>query len=162
MLKFDGPHFENTAHARLLYKSFCVDGADFGALYQSIEDIDRFILESPRLHKAHENAYIYFFGPDATEFWVGREITGFVPHSVQNYHVFDSFRGEAVTWNILDSGKSDQWTIDQWCHHSEQLRSLASEALASTWRVKIGPLEMISGKTPLKSPLIAFQFFKTH
>ncbi len=162
MLKFDGPHLESTAHARLLYKSFSSEQMSFNELYQTINDIDSFISQSPRLHKAHEYIYIYFFGRDTKEYWVGREIIGFVPQSVHEYRVFDSYRGDALSWMIVENQSSDNWTIDNWYHHSDQLRSLASEALAATWRVKIGPLEMISGKTPLKSPLITFQFFKTH
>lgn len=162
MLKFDGPHFESSPHARFLYKSFSVDQTDLSVVYKVIMELDEFITKSPRIHKAHENIYIYFFGPEAKEFWVGREITGFIPKSITEFKVFDSYRGEVLTWNILGSITAQREELKQWILHSEQLRSLAGEALAMTWRVKIGPLEMISDGQALKSPHISFQFFKTH
>jgi len=162
MLKFDGPHFQSSPHARFLYKSFSMDQADLCVVYQVIEQLDQFIANSPRVHKAHESIYIYFFGPEANEFWVGREITGFIPKSISEFKVFDSFRGEVLTWNILGSITAQGEQLKQWLLHSEQLRALAGEALAMTWRVKIGPLEMIAVDQKLKSPHISFQFFKTH
>ncbi len=162
MLKFNGPHNEATAHARFLYKTFSREDWSFTEVYETIQAIDDFIVGSPRLHKAHESAYLYFFGPESHEYWIGREITGFVPQSVREFKVFDSYRGEALSWSILEDERSEKWSIEQWYQHAEQLRSLAGEALATTWRVKLGPLEMISTKSPLKSPLISFQFFKTH
>jgi len=157
MLKFDTPYFEATAHARFLYQSFSLEKANLSVLYKVIGQIDEFIASSPRIDKAHEFLYIYFFGPAATEFWIGREITGFIPKSISDFKVFDSYRGEAITWDMNLS----QQGFDQWIVHAQQLRSLAGESLAMTWRVKVGPLEMFPATNPLECPNISFQFFKT-
>lgn len=168
MLKFDGPHFEPSPHARFLYQSFPLnkekgkEKADLSVLYKVIVEIDKFIACSPRIDKAHESAYIYLFGPESGEFWVGREITGFIPNSVQDFKVFDSYRGEVITWDMLGDMTAADQDFEQWILHAQQLRSLAGEALAMTWRIKIGSMEMLSKKSPLKFPKISFQFFKTH
>ncbi len=163
MLQFNGPYSEKTPHARLLYRSFNVaQECSLSKLYEMINELDQFVDHSPRIQKAHENIYIYFFGDKSPEYWIGREITGFVPNSVTDYKVFDSYRGEALSWELVDNGKVDNWNLDGWRQHAKQLTSLAGEALAMTWRVEIGPLEMLTNKKLEKKPQISFQFFKTH
>ena len=162
MLKFQGPYSEKSSHARLLYRAVKMDGPlSFKALYEVLNEIDSFIQASPRLAKANTSAYLYFFGDKAKEYWIGRELTGFLSSSEKNFKVFDSFRGEVLSWSLEDNPVGDL-DLNSFVHHSEQLKGLAGESLASTWRVKIGPVEDFKGEKAIKSPQITFQFFKTH
>ncbi len=162
MLKFEGPQLEKTPHARLIYRKVEMDKAlSFIHLYETLNDIDICIKNSPRLNKANDSAYLYFFGPSAKEYWIGREITGFLSSSFKEFNYFDSFRGEVLSWN-LDTQREEKLELSSFLTHSEQLRGLAGEALALTWRVKISPLELFRPENPINLPQITFQFFKTH
>lgn len=163
ILKFSGPQFLETAHARLLYKRFSLtDDLHFNTLYQFLVDIDAFIESSPKINLAHDGAFLYFFGDKAHEFWIGREITGFLPRSVKEFESFDSFRGEALSWDLM-SENFEEWTLKDWKGQAHQLRSLAPEALAPTWRVKMSSLEPHGSESFSSAlPQISFQFFKNH
>jgi hypothetical protein len=166
MLKFEGPFNEKTPHARFLYRSFIKEDkakeSFFENFYKALKDLDRYIEDAPRVFKAHEYAYIYLFGPEAKEYWFGREVTGFIPPSEKEFNVFDSFRGEGISWELAPGESLSGVTFDALCLHAQQLRSLAGEALAKTWRIKLGPLESHLNAESNNLPHIAFQFFKTH
>lgn len=160
MLKFDGPHNLATCHARLLYKKLKLsEDLSFQSLYKTINEVDEFINSSSRIFKAHDALYIYFFSEKSDEFWIGREVTGFVPSSVEEFKVFDSFRGEALSWDLLEQSNTSQWNFEQWIHHAKQLRSLAGQSLASTWRIRVSNLEGPLSQEADSTPQISFQFF---
>lgn len=63
ILKFSGPQFLETAHARLLYKRFSLtDDLHFNTLYQFLVDIDAFIESSPKINLAHDGPFSISLG----------------------------------------------------------------------------------------------------
>ena len=165
MISFTGPETVKTPHSRLLYKKYGLkEGAIMGLWSELITECDQFIDQLPRMERANEHSYIYFFGPEAKEFWIGREIIGDLPKSDKNWFTFDAFRGEALSWEIKDQKLLFDESIDLQ-RSAEQLHGLAGESLSKTWRVRISPLEIVedADQKRIKNPVqISFQFFKTH
>lgn len=158
MISFSGPNDINFPHGRLLYTKAKGKKEAWSSLANFQQGLDRIVEEHPRLSYAHQDLFIYFFGPEAQEVWVGREIVGHMAKPPQGFFLFDSFKGEGFEWvgNLKDFSNL---TGEEVYSQGERLKSLAGKALAKTWRVKIGPMEMSKneGSEPFK---IAFQFYK--
>jgi hypothetical protein len=128
---------------------------------ETIAGLDEIVEGHPRLTFAHNDLYLYFFGPEAKEAWVGREIVGHLAKAPENFNLFDSFQGEGFEWHG-ELKDLYQLSGEELVGQGEKLKSLAGEALAKTWRVRINPLEMGNlkenhGTEPFK---ITFQFHK--
>ncbi len=154
---FEGPQLKIVPHARLFYQISDEPSGLWSGWPKYLEEIDSFVEEHPRLHFAHNSFFLYFFGPEAKEAWVGREVIGHTSQLPKDINSFDSFKGEVFEWNL--SGDHAFKLLDEQVFEAErQLRTLAGEALAPTWRLKLDIEKGLNGAT---NPTNAsFQFYK--
>lgn len=156
-----GPQTQIAPHARLLYQRHFSPKDVWSTWPGSVKIIDQIILENPRLELANSGLYFYFFGKDAKEAWVGREIIGHLASTPEGLGIFDSFKGEVFTWEAPEK------TIhllrgDSLLDTAYSLREMAGEALAETWRVVLKPFGPWNdlGEFHKEMPQATFQFYK--
>lgn len=156
-----GPETLKVPHARLLYTRHFEPEKLWQDWPAHVKNLDRVIEEHPRLNLANTGLYLYFFGPEAKEAWVGREIVGHLARSPEGFATFDSFQSDAFCWQA----KAEQLIAvsgQDLLKSAYSLRELAGEALADTWRVALSPLEPWTqdGNIHKDLPSVTFQFYK--
>lgn len=161
MIRFTGPETISFPHARLLYQKVSGPENAWKNVMEASSKIDQIIESHPRLSFAHDRLHLYFFGPDASESWVGREIIGHLSRSPEGLSLFDSYQGPGFQWET-DLESLNKISGADLISQGERLKSLAGEALAKTWRVEIQGMESL-GKHKggaLVLGKVAFQFYK--
>lgn len=158
---FGPPATAMAPHARLLYSDSLSPQESWEKWPESLQVIDRFIESQPRLSLANSGLYLYFFGEESKACWVGREIIGHVARAEMGLNTFDSFKSEVFTWS-LPNDQFEKLNSSALVASARQLRSLAGEALAETWRVMIDPMEpwTVDGRVHKDLPQVTFQFYK--
>jgi hypothetical protein len=160
--KFSGPATVITPHARLLYREFDSSELAWKGLLGTIVEIDRLIESHPRLEKADTHCFVVF-STGSDKVWVGREIIGHRSSWPDGFKVFDTFKGEAFEWQLEQMREPP--VIADILYWGGQLMSLAPASLATTWRVKLSPMENLTlggDDAVSRMPNISFQFFKSH
>lgn len=158
---FQGPEVQSVPHARLLYaRHFQPESLwnDWPTLLKSLDDV---ISEHPRLELANSGLYLYFFGSEAKEAWLGREIVGHLSKAPEGFGTFDSFKTEVFSWS-LPKEQMVKIKGPEVLESAEKLRALAGSELASTWRAALSPLEPWTqeGDVHKDLPAATFQFYK--
>lgn len=161
MIRFTGPETITFPHARLLYQKVLAPENAWKSVMEVSSKIDKIIEEHPRLSFAHDRYHLYFFGPDANEAWVGREIIGHLSRNPEGLFLFDSYQGPGFQWET-DLENLKKISGSELISQGERLKSLAGEALAKTWRVEIQGMESFERNDSAASSLgkVAFQFYK--
>lgn len=154
---FEGPNLLTVPHARLVYSISSRPKDLWSEWPNEILKIDQFLESQPKIHLAHDALFLYFFGEEAKEAWVGREIVGHSTHYPEGLKSFDSFKGEVFEWT-LPTAKAFKLKKNEIFEAERQLRALAGSALASTWRLKIEGLGPLS--QALEKGKVSFQFYK--
>jgi len=158
---FIGPTRITCPNARLLYQRFFNVEAALSGLPSALKSIDSLIDEHPRLERANNNFYLYFFGDDAKECWHGREIIGHLAQTREPFGIYDTFKGEAFSWKVENLNWSNLSTKDL-LGAERNLRSLAGESLGPTWRICFSPIDNAGHmNSDSDFPLsLSFHFFK--
>jgi hypothetical protein len=154
---FEGPVLKKTGHARLLYLPHDNPKSLWSEWPEKLNLLDDYLKNQPRLNTATDKIYLYFFGPDKSTAWFGREIIGHPTRLPEGLASFDSFASEVFEWR-LPRHEGFKLTGGEVLGVEKQLRSLAQEALAPTWRVEISGVE--PWMRSVDNYDVAFQFYK--
>ena len=157
----EGPTLQTVPHARLLYSRHFEPTTLWSEWAAHLNGLDALISEHPRLELANSGLYLYFFGPEAKESWVGREIVGHLNKAPEGFGVFDSYKSEVFNW-VVPQEKSLDLKASELLKTAQNLRDLAGESLADTWRVALESVEpwTKSGQGAKEIPQVTFQFYK--
>lgn len=155
-----GPETTKTPHGRLLYKAV-TDLKGLGDLIPGVlAEIDQLIDAHPNLHYANSDLQITFFGSEAKVVWVGREIIGHLSKAPEGFGTFDTYAGECFSWKLASEKDNLLWAYEELLNIADSCRSLAPAALATTWRIVLGPLSEKQTGNMIEKPQFTFQFFK--
>jgi hypothetical protein len=157
----EGPFKQTLPHARLFYARHFSPESLWSEWPSLLKSLDETIGSHPRLSLANSGLYLYFFGEEAKEAWVGREIIGHISKAPEGMGVFDSFKTEAFCWKVPNESSLNM-TGEDLLKTAYKLRALAGEALADTWRVALTPAEPWTplGDVHKEMADVTFQFYK--
>lgn len=159
---FEGPQALKTGHGRLLYHVSDSPQTLWSDWPKSCLLLDEYLRNQPKLHLATGDAYLYFFGRGSKEAWFAREIIGHQSRFPEGVNGFDFYASEVFEWK-LPLEKALLLKNDDISQIESQLRTLAGEALAPTWRIKLSAFEgekILANAHSAKSLEVSFQFYK--